>query len=223
VTGARLRKPVRAAGRRAASTRWLERQHSDPYVAEAKRRGYRSRAAFKLSEIDERFHLLEPGSIVVDLGAAPGGWTQVAAERVHRGGRAGRVIAVDLLEMQPVAGADLVHGDFLADDMPRRLRALARGPVDVVLSDMAPATSGHRETDHLRSVALAEAALDFARAVLRPGGAFVCKLFQGGGEREFFASVAASFAAVRRFKPKASRAESAELFIVATGFRPAAR
>lgn len=219
VQGRGLRKSVRAEGRSAASTRWLERQHNDPYVAEAKRLGYRSRAAFKLLEIDDRFKLLQPGAIVVDLGAAPGGWTQVAVARVSRSGRTGRLIAVDTLEMQAIAGADLVQGDFLAPDMLGRLRALVHGPVDVVLSDMAPATSGHRETDHLRCLALAEAAQEFAREVLRPGGALVVKLFQGGGERDFFQALGADFATVRRFKPKSSRAESAELYIVAVGLR----
>jgi 23S rRNA (uridine2552-2'-O)-methyltransferase len=216
--GAGLRKPVRADGRTAASTRWLTRQQSDPYVAEAKRRGYRSRAAFKLLEIDDRFKLLAPGAIVIDLGAAPGGWTQIALERTQRGGRTGMVIAVDLLEMQSIGGATTLQGDMLAPDLPAKLRLLAQGPVDVVLSDTAPAASGHRETDHLRSLALAEAAHALAREILRPGGSLVVKLFQGGGERDFFIGLGADFAAVRRFKPKSSRAESAELFIVATGF-----
>ncbi len=213
--------PVRSPAKRTASSRrWLERQLNDPYVAEARRRGYRARSAFKLIEIDDRFRLLRPGSHVVDLGAAPGGWTQVAVERV-RAGRpgGGRVLAVDLLPIEPVPGADLLQGDFLDEDVASAVIARLDGRVGVVLSDMAPAASGHTGADHIRIIALAEAALAFAVEVLRPGGAFVCKVFQGGAEPGLLAEVKRCFAAVRHVKPPASRPESAEIYLVARGFR----
>jgi 23S rRNA (uridine2552-2'-O)-methyltransferase len=206
--------------RRASSRRWLERQLKDPYVAEAKRRGLRSRAAFKLIELDDRFRLLRPGARVVDLGAAPGGWTQVAVERT-RAGRpgGGRVIALDLLEMAPIEGAKILRGDFLDEAAPALVHAALDGPADVVLSDMAPPSTGHPGADHLRIMALLEAALEFAGEALAPGGAFVCKVWQGGTEAGVLASMKQLFRGVRHAKPPSSRAESAEIYVVATGFR----
>jgi 23S rRNA (uridine2552-2'-O)-methyltransferase len=205
-----------AKGRKLSSKLWLERQLNDPYVAEAKRLGYRSRAAFKLAEIDDKYKFLKPGGRVVDLGAAPGGWVQVAQQRV---GAKGRVVGIDLQEIEPIAGADLLVGDFLDDDAPERLRALLDGPADVVLSDMAAASTGHPQTDHLRIIALAEAALEFALEVLAPGGAFVAKVLQGGSERTLLETMRRNFAKVAHVKPPASRKDSAELYVVATGFR----
>jgi len=207
-------------GRTASQIRWLERQLNDPYVAEARRQGYRSRAAFKLAELDDKLHFLRPGARVVDLGAAPGGWTQVAVERTGRGRPQGaRVIAVDLLEMSPVPGAEVLRLDFLAPEAPARIRAALAGQADVVMSDMAPASSGHPATDHLRIVALAEAAAELALEVLAPGGAFLAKVWQGGAERTLLERLKRHFAKVRHVKPPASRAESAEIYVVATGFR----
>jgi 23S rRNA (uridine2552-2'-O)-methyltransferase len=215
---------VRGGGSRSASsTRWLTRQLNDPYVAEAQRQGYRSRAAFKLIELDQRFHLLRPGLRVVDLGAAPGGWTQVAIAATQAGGgkgrAVGRVVALDLLEMAPLAGAEILRLDFLDAAAPDALKAALGGPADVVLSDMAAPATGHAKTDHLRIVALAEAALEFAETVLAPGGAFVVKVFQGGAEGALLQRLRRRFAGVRHAKPPASRAESAETYVVATGFR----
>jgi len=217
----RLHQSVSAKGRSASSTRWLTRQANDPYVAAAKREGYRSRAAFKLVEIDDKYHLLRPGARVVDLGAAPGGWTQVAVARTRADRGQGAVVGADLLEMPAIAGATLLQLDFLADSAPAAVKAALAGPADVVLSDMAPSSTGHRETDHLRSLNLVEAALAFACEVLRPGGAFVAKLLQGGGERDLLQEIGRHFATVRRMKPPASRSESAEFYIVATGFKGA--
>lgn len=208
-----------AKGRRGSSIRWLERQLNDPYVAEAKRRGFRSRAAFKLIELDRRFHLLKPGARVVDLGAAPGGWTQVAVERV---GAKGRVVAVDPADMAPLAGATILRQDFLDAATPALIKDALGGPADVVLSDMAPAATGHAATDHLRIMALVEAAAAFAEEVLRPGGALVAKVLQGGTESQLLAHLKRRFASVRHAKPPASRAESAEVYVVAQGFRPPA-
>lgn len=211
----RLTQRVRTARARSpASARWLERQLNDPYVARAKDAGLRSRAAFKLLEIDARFRLLRPGIRVVDLGAAPGGWTQVATQK-----GAGRVVALDLLPIDPVPGAIILRGDFLGSDAPDRVRAALGGPAELVLSDMAANATGHAATDHLRIMALAEAALEFAVSVLAPGGAFVCKLFQGGGERAFQETLKRRFASVRHAKPPASRRDSSETYIVAQGFR----
>ena len=214
---------VKTAKRRsAASTQWLARQLNDPYVGEAKRQGYRSRAAFKLLQLDDRFHLLRPGRRVVDLGCAPGGWTQVAVERVKPGdGRSGqgRIVGIDILAMDPVLGATIVELDFLDRTAPERLKALLAGPADLVLSDMAAPTTGHASTDHIRIVALAEAAFEFAREVLAPGGTFLCKVFQGGAEGELLAALKRDFKTVRHAKPPASRAESAEVYVVAMGFR----
>lgn len=205
-----------ARGRTTSSTRWLARQLNDPYVAEARKRGYRSRAAFKLIQLDERFGLLAPGRRVVDLGAAPGGWTQVAVERT---GRNGRVVAIDILAMEPIAGAEILCLDFLDEAAPQRLTRALDGAADVVLSDMAAPATGHPATDHLRIMALAEAAWDFAGGVLAPGGAFICKLFQGGAAGELLVPLQRAFAKVRHAKPAASRAESAETYLVATGYR----
>ena len=205
-----------ARRRKASSTRWLQRQLNDPYVADAKRKGYRSRAAFKLIEIDDRFHLLKRGARVVDLGAAPGGWSQVAAERVGGGGQ---VVAVDLAEMDAVNGVTFLLLDFTEGDAPERVEAVLGGPVDLVLSDMAAPATGHAPTDHLRIMALCEAALDFAAGVLAPGGGFVAKVLQGGTERGLLQRLKRDFATVRHVKPPASRKDSAEMYVVATGFR----
>ncbi len=216
--GARqLRERVRTArGRRPSSTRWLERQLNDPYVAEAKARGYRSRAAFKLLQLDEKLGLLKGAKRIVDLGAAPGGWTQVALQEL---GPEARVVAVDYLEMAPMAGATVLQLDFLDEDAPARIKAALDGSADLVLSDMAAPTTGHAATDHLRVIALAETALDFALEVLAPGGAFVAKVFQGGSERDLLETLKRNFERVRHVKPPASRAESSELYVVAQGFR----
>jgi 23S rRNA (uridine2552-2'-O)-methyltransferase len=206
-------------GRSLASKLWLERQLNDPYVARAKREGFRSRAAFKLMEIDDKAHILKPGGRVVDLGAAPGGWSQVAAARVGAQEGRGRVVAIDLLDMPPVPGVDFLQLDFLDADAPEKLKAMAGGPVDVVLSDMAANATGHRKTDHLRIVALAETAALFAREVLRPGGVFLAKVLQGGTESALLADLKRDFASVKHLKPAASRSDSAELYVLATGFR----
>jgi 23S rRNA (uridine2552-2'-O)-methyltransferase len=204
-------------GRSLSSKLWLQRQLNDPYVARAKREGFRARAAYKLVEIDDKYRLLRPGARVVDLGAAPGGWSQVAARRVCAG--QGRVVAVDILEMAPVAGVDFVRRDFLDPGAADDIKARLGGPADVVLSDMAANATGHRKTDHLKIMALAEAAAEFARAVLAPGGAFLCKVLQGGTEATLLAALKRDFAVVRHVKPAASRTDSAELYLLATGFR----
>ena len=216
--GRDLKVRVRSGGRTQASRRWLERQLNDPYVARAKREGLRSRAAFKLMEIDDRAKLLKPGAKVVDLGAAPGGWSQVAAKRV-RAGNGGRVVAIDLLAMDPLPGVDFLQLDFLDPDAPERLKALLGGAADVVLTDMAANATGHRATDHLKIMGLAEAAAEFAREVLKPGGAFLAKVLQGGTEVELLASLKRDFASVKHVKPAASRSDSAELYVLATGYR----
>jgi 23S rRNA (uridine2552-2'-O)-methyltransferase len=209
-------------GRTVASKRWLERQLNDPYVARAKREGLRSRAAFKLAEIDERFHLFKPGGKVVDLGAAPGGWSQVAAERTLAAQGRGKVVAIDVLEMAPLPGVTVLNLDFLDVAAPERLKAELAGPADVVMSDMAANATGHRKTDHLKIMALAETAAMFAREVLKPGGAFLCKVLQGGTEGTLLADLKRDFAAVKHVKPAASRPDSAELYVLATGFRAGA-
>ena len=209
-----------AKQRTASSQRWLERQLNDPYVAAAQREGYRSRSAYKLIEIDDKYHLLRPGRRVVDLGAAPGGWSQVAAARVRSLAGRGQVVAIDLLAMAPLPGVVFLEGDFMAQTAPARLKALLRdGGADVVLSDMAAQGTGHSRTDHLRIMALAEAAAEFAIEVLAPGGALVCKMFQGGSERALLDRLKKAFASVRHVKPPASRAELAELYVTATQFR----
>ena len=215
----RLAVRVRKARRRkASSTEWLTRQLNDPYVAEAQRLGYRSRAAFKLLQLDERCRLLAPGRRVLDLGCAPGGWSQIAVERT--GGR-GTVVGIDLNETDPVPGATILQGDFRDEATAAAVRDALGGPADLVLSDMAAPATGHAATDHLRIVALAEDAFAFAASVLRPGGAFVAKVFQGGAEGDLLAALKKSFAEVRHAKPAASRAESAETYVVAKGFRGA--
>ena len=203
--------------RRTPSSRaWLERQISDPYVARAKREGFRSRAAYKLAEIDDKYRLLRPGAQLVDLGAAPGGWSEIAARRI---GARGRVIAIDILEMKPVAGVEFLQLDFLDETAPARLKAMLDGKADVVLSDMAANATGHRQTDHLRIMALAEAAAHFAREVLSEGGSFLCKVLQGGTEAALLAALKQDFASVKHVKPPASRSDSAELYLLARGFR----
>jgi 23S rRNA (uridine2552-2'-O)-methyltransferase len=218
--GRQLTVRVRKARRRKpSSTEWLTRQLNDPYVAEAHRLGYRSRAAFKLIQLDDRYHLLKPGGRVVDLGCAPGGWSQIAADRVGAAKGRGAIVGIDLLPTDPVPGATLLAGDFRDPAAADRVRGVLGGPADLVLSDMAAPATGHAATDHLRIVALAEEALGFAETVLRPGGAFVAKVFQGGAEGALLAALKRGFALVRHAKPPASRAESAETYVVATGFR----
>lgn len=204
------------AGRSVSSTRWLNRQLNDPFVAAAQKAGYRSRAAFKLLQLDERFKLLHAGQRVLDLGAAPGGWSQVLGQKL---GAKGQVVALDILAMEPLPGVTFLQADFMADDSPAKLIAALRGKADLVLSDMAAPTTGHAGTDHLRIMALADAAYDFAALVLAPGGAFVCKLFQGGAEKALLERLKQDFATVRHAKPPASRQESAETYVVAQGFR----
>ena len=210
-----------AKGRKISSTLWLQRQLNDPYVAEAKKRGFRSRAAFKLLEMDDKLHLLKPGQRVVDLGAAPGGWTQVAVERVKSKEGKGYVLGMDILEIQPIAGATLLQGDFLADDAPQRLFDALGGQADVVISDLAAPTTGHRQTDHLRTLMLAEMAYDFASRVLVKDGAFLAKLFQGGETKELLDILKRDFKTIKHIKPPASRADSVEVYVVALGFRGA--
>lgn len=213
---------VRTARRRKiGSTRWLQRQLNDPYVQQARKDGYRSRAAYKLRQIDDRFKLLRPGIRVVDLGAAPGGWTQVALERVQPEQSGGRVIAFDLAEMAPIGGAIVVQGDLYDAQAPEALRAAIAGEADLVLCDMAAPATGHAPTDHLRTLALGEAVLAFACDVLAEGGTFVVKVLQGANEPAFFAALRERFEGVRRIKPPASRSDSTELYIVATGFKGA--
>jgi 23S rRNA (uridine2552-2'-O)-methyltransferase len=209
-----------AKKRRLSSTLWLERQLNDPYVAAAKREGFRSRAAYKVSEIADKYGLLKPGDVVVDLGAAPGGWSQVAADRVKATDGDGAVVAIDLSEMAPIPGTTILHADFMEGDAPNRIIAALGGrKADAVLSDMAAPATGHPKTDHLRIMGLAEAALDFALQILAPDGFFLCKVLQGGTERDLLDTMKRQFATVRHVKPKASRADSAELYVLATGFR----
>ncbi|MDA1100538.1 MAG: RlmE family RNA methyltransferase [Proteobacteria bacterium] len=216
-TGRNLTVRVLTAGRRkTSSTRWLQRQLNDPYVIAAKKDGYRSRAAYKLLQLDEKYGLLKKDLSVVDLGAAPGGWTQVLLNAL---GPNGQVLAVDINEMDAVAGAQMLVGDVTDLATEVAIRAALGGPADLVLSDMAPPATGHRATDHLRIIALAEAALDLAKAVLRPGGGFVAKVWQGGAEQALLANMKRDFAVVRHAKPEASRSGSAEMYVVATGYR----
>jgi 23S rRNA (uridine2552-2'-O)-methyltransferase len=203
--------------RRTLSSRtWLERQLADPYVARAKKEGFRSRAAFKLIEIDDKYRLLKQGARVVDLGAAPGGWSEIAARRI---GPSGRVIALDILDFKPMTGIEFLKLDFLDETAPSRLKEMLGGKADVVLSDMAANSTGHRQTDHLRIMALAEAAIHFAREVLGKGGAFLCKVLQGGTETTLLAELKRDFETVKHVKPPASRTDSAELYLLARGFR----
>ncbi len=213
-----------AKGRKTSSVRWLERQLNDPYVARAKAEGFRGRAAYKIQELDDKFRFLVPGARVVDLGCAPGGWAQVAVRRVNAlgekpGKAVGRVLGIDLQEVEPLAGAEFHVLDFLDDGADDRVRDWLGGRADVVISDMAAASSGHKQTDHLRIMALVEAAAHFAIDVLEPGGSFVAKVLAGGAEAELVALLKRNFDTVRHVKPPASRSDSSEKFVVATGFR----
>lgn len=208
---------VKTAKKRSnSSARWLHRQLNDPYVAKAKAAGYRSRAAFKMVEMDEKFHLLKPGMRVVDLGCAPGGWAQVAVAKV---GAKGKVVGCDLLEVTPIPGATLIVQDFLTDDAPQIMKDLLGGKADLVMSDMAANTTGHTPTDHIRIMNLCELAYDFALEVLAPGGGFVCKVLKGGTERDLLKKMQQDFITVKHAKPEASRKDSAESYVVATGFK----
>ena len=212
----RLKVRVKDKRKSQSSRKWLERQLNDPYVARARREGYRSRAAFKLIEIDDKHRLFKFGGRVADLGAAPGGWSQVAMKRV---GATGRVVGIDILDMDEIPGVAFAKIDFLDPDAPERLKAMLGGPADVVLSDMAANATGHRATDHLKIMALIEAAAEFAGEVLKPGGAFLAKVIQGGTEGALLAALKRDFATVKHVKPAASRSDSAELYVLATGFR----
>jgi len=215
-----LKTRVRTAKKRKiSSTRWLQRQLNDPYVARARKEGYRSRAAYKLIELDDKYKWLKPGKTVLDLGAAPGGWTQVASVRVRSQPEKPSVIAVDILPMSPIAGALILQLDFMDEDAPRKIREHIPQGVDIVLSDMAPNTTGHAATDHIRIMALLEAAYPFACEVLKRGGVFVAKVFQGGAERELLTRMKQDFTLVKHAKPKASRADSSEMYVVASGFK----
>lgn len=223
-TTGRLHVQVKTGGKRKLSSKlWLERQLNDPYVAKAKAAGYRSRAAFKLLEIDDKYKLLKPGMAVVDLGAAPGGWSQIAAKRVGSVDGKGKVVAIDLLEMPEIPGVDFAQLDFMANDAPDRLTAMLGGGADIVMSDMAANTTGHRKTDQLRIVGLVETAAAFACDVLKPGGALLAKTFQSGADAELLAQLKRDFATVRHVKPAASRQDSSERYVLATGFRGAAK
>lgn len=203
-----------AKGRKTSSTRWLQRQLNDPYVEEAKKQGYRSRAAFKIKEMDEKLALFKPGMKVIDLGSAPGGWCQVAMERGVKD-----IVAIDLLEMDSLGGVDFIQMDFMDNDAPDKLKDMLGGPVDVVMSDIAPNTTGHKQTDHLRIMAVVEAAYHFSCEVLKPDGVFVAKVFQGGAQNTLMAEMKKDFKTIKHIKPKASRKESSETYMVATGFR----
>jgi 23S rRNA (uridine2552-2'-O)-methyltransferase len=206
-----------------SSKLWLDRQLNDPYVTRAKREGYRSRAAYKLIEIDDKHRFLKPGARVVDLGAAPGGWSQIAAKRCGAAEGKGRVVAIDLLALAPIPRVDFIRLDFLSPEAPAEVKALLNGAADVVLSDMAANATGHRKTDHLKIMALAEAAAEFAREVLAPGGVFLCKVLQGGTETTLLAQLKRDFTVVKHLKPAASRSDSAELYLLAMGFRGSAQ
>ena len=225
-----LKVRVKTARKRTPSSqRWLERQLNDPYVVRAKRDGYRSRAAYKLIELDDKYRFLKPGQRIVDLGAAPGGWSQVAAQRTGllRSGAGegdrersfGRIVGIDLLPIEPMPGAEFIEMDFLTDDAPQKLIEMLGGPAHVVLSDMAANATGHKKTDHLRIMGLAEAGAEFARSVLAPGGVYLAKVLRGGTEGSLLADLKRDFSTVRHIKPAASRADSAELYVLATGFR----
>ena len=219
-TTGRLRVTVKTGGKRKLSSKlWLERQLNDPYVAQAKREGYRSRAAYKLIEIDDKYRILKPGLSVVDLGAAPGGWSQIAAKRVGAADGKGKVVAIDVLEMPEIAGVSFAQLDFLRQDAPEKLTAMMGGRADVVLSDMAANTTGHRKTDQLRILGLVEAAAAFATEVLNPGGTFLAKVFQSGADAELLAQLKRDFSSVRHVKPASSRQDSSERYVLATGFR----
>jgi 23S rRNA (uridine2552-2'-O)-methyltransferase len=219
-TTGRLHVTVKTGGKRKLSSKlWLERQLNDPYVAQAKREGFRSRAAYKLIEIDDKYRFLKAGITVVDLGAAPGGWSQIAARRVGAASDKGRVVAIDLLEMPEIVGVSFAQLDFLAEDAPDRLIEMMDGRADVVLSDMAANTTGHRKTDQLRMIGLVEAAAAFAAEVLKPGGTFLAKTFQSGADAELMTLLKRDFTSVRHVKPASSRKDSSERYVLAMGFR----
>jgi 23S rRNA (uridine2552-2'-O)-methyltransferase len=219
-TTGRLHVTVRSGGKRKLSSKlWLERQLNDPYVAQAKREGYRSRAAYKLIELDDKYRFLKVGMTVVDLGAAPGGWSQIAARRVGAANGKGKVVAIDLLEMPGIAGVSFAQLDFLEQDAPEKLIVMMGGRADVVMSDMAANTTGHRKTDQLRILGLVESAAAFACEVLNPGGSFLAKAFQSGADADLLAQLKRDFANVRHVKPAASRQDSSERYVLATGFR----
>ena len=220
MTGRLLHTKVKTArGRKHSSTLWLERQLNDPWVVEARNRGLRSRAAFKLMHLDDKYKLLKSGDTVVDLGAAPGGWTQVAIDRVGALKGKGQVLAVDILEMEPMAGAEIMQLDFTTEDADVKVKERLGGPVNAVISDMAAPTTGHRQTDHIRIVYMCELALDFAVDVLAPGGVFIAKVLKGGTENELLDLLKKSFTVVRHAKPESSRPDSREAYVIATGFR----
>ena len=224
MTAARDERPLKVKlksrkNRTVSQKRWLERQLNDPYVARAKREGLRSRAAYKLIEIDDKYRLLKPGGRVVDLGAAPGGWSELAAQRVGTPKGKGKVVAIDLLEMAPIEGVDFMQLDFLDPSAPEKLDAMLGGGADVVISDMAANATGHKKTDQLKIMALVEAGFEFAGDVLRPGGSFLTKVLQGGTEPALLAALRRDFASVKHVKPAASRADSSELYLLATGYR----
>lgn len=208
-----------ARKRTTSQQKWLQRQLNDPYVAKAKAAGYKSRAAFKLLEIDDKYHLLKPGQRIVDLGAAPGGWCQVAAERIGSTEQDVRIVGIDLLEIDPLPGVKFIQMDFTLPEADAVLKEMLGGPADGVISDMAANTTGHKKTDHLKIIGLAEMAVAFACEVLSPGGFFLCKLFQGGETGQLITDLKRDFATVRHVKPQASRADSSELYVLATGFR----
>lgn len=210
-----MKKIKTAKGRKTSSTLWIERQLNDPYVMKAQKEGYRSRAAYKLLEMNEKHQFLKPHMAVVDLGAAPGGWCQVALQK-----KCAKIVAIDLLPIDELPGVDFFQQDFMADEAPSLLRAKLGGPADVVLSDMAHNTTGHKYTDHLKIMALVEAAYDFATEILKPGGSFLAKTFQGGADSELLARMKIEFTQVKHLKPPASRADSSERYVLATGFRP---
>ena len=219
-TTGRLHVTVKSGGKRKLSSKlWLERQLNDPYVTQAKRDGLRSRAAYKLREIDDKFHFLKSGATVVDLGAAPGGWSQIAAKRVGTATGKGKVIAIDLLEMPEIIGVTFAQMDFLDASAPDKLRAMMGGGADMVLSDMAANTTGHRKTDQLRIIGLVEIAAAFAAEVLNPGGTFVAKVFQSGADADLLAQLKRDYASVKHVKPAASRQDSSERYVLAMGFR----
>ena len=223
-TTGRLHVTVKTAGKRKLSSKlWLERQLNDPYVAKARREGYRSRAAYKLIEMDDKHRFLKPGMAVVDLGAAPGGWSQIAARRVGTANGKGKVVAIDLLEMGEIPGVTFAQLDFLADDASEKLMAMMGGRADVVMSDMAANTTGHRKTDQLRIIGLVETAAAFAAEVLNPGGTFLAKVFQSGADAELVAQLKRDYASVRHVKPASSRQDSSERYVLAMGFRGGAK
>ncbi|VAX08627.1 23S rRNA (uridine(2552)-2'-O)-methyltransferase [hydrothermal vent metagenome] len=209
-----------ARGRKISSVRWLQRQLNDPYVDAARLDGYRARSAYKLLELDEKFSFLKKSRVIVDLGAAPGSWAQVALKLC---GRKARVVGIDLLEVAPLEGATFLEMDFATDEAEAALLDLCQGPVDLVMSDMAAATTGHQQTDHIRTLALVELAFDFARKTLGEGGVFVTKVFRGGADQAMLAEIRKCFASVRHFKPPASRSGSAETYLVAKGFKVSSR